>query len=318
MEAVIWFRLMNQLLILLSLFLVIFAGTLSIKYKLFSEEASKYFNKFIFYVTVPVAIFLSLVTLDVRQISGFFPFVAINTIIIFIGYILTFYFLKLFAISKDKKGVIIFAGNGGNVIYFGFPILLALYGQEHFNLGVIYAAIVISIGDLMGFYLLGVNRGEGKINLKKELLNFLTNPIVVATFLGVISAILEVPLPQFLLNSLETIAKTTTGLALFSLGIYLYGKLNFSDFKYNLLSTSIKLIFLPLLTYVFVYWIFRMDSVAAETSVLLAAMPSAVFSLSVAEAYDLDRKLTSNTIILSSLLFLLTSGLWVWILQLSH
>ncbi len=306
---------MNTLLILLSLFIIIFSGMVARKFNLFPEESCKYFNKFIFFISIPSAVFVSLATVDKQQLAKFIPFVIDNTLIIFVGYLLTFFLLKIYKISREKKGVVIFAANGGNVIYFGFPILLSLYGKEHFNLGIIYATIVISIGDLLGFYLLEINRGQVKMSFKKIITDFVLNPVVAATLMGIIFSLLEIHLPQFLTYSMDYIAKTSTGLALFSFGIYLYGKLNFDDITISLSSALFKLMLLPALAFVFVFYVFHLNSVAAETSVIMASMPSAVFSLVVADIYNLDRKLTSNTIILSSILFLVTSSFWVWTLQ---
>ena len=306
---------MDTFLILLSLFLIIFAGAGARRFNLLPEEASKYFNKFIFYISVPAVVFLSIATLDKGDLSSFLPFILTNIAVVFTGYILVYFILRYFNISADKKGVLIYSGNGGNVIYFGFPLLLSLYGAEHFNLGVMYATAVITLGDLMGFYLLGINKGGEKLKIKEITRSFLENPVVRATIAGVFVAIINISLPKFFSDSLETLSKTTTGLALFSLGIYLYGKLNFNDFKLALASSFFKLLFLPLIAYLMIYFLFKMTGPAAETSVIMAVMPTAVFSLIVADAYGLDKRLTSNAIVLSSILFLLTSGLWVFILK---
>ena len=129
---------MDTFLILLSLFLIIFAGAGARRFNLLPEEASKYFNKFIFYISVPAVVFLSIATLDKGDLSSFLPFILTNIAVVFTGYILVYFILRYFNISADKKGVLIYSGNGGNVIYFGFPLLLSLYGAEHFNLGVMY------------------------------------------------------------------------------------------------------------------------------------------------------------------------------------
>lgn len=306
----------NSFLLLLSLFLVIAAGAFSRKINILPEEASKYFNKFIFYFSAPAIVFLSITTIDTSELMSYLPFLGVNIFIIFIGYIFVFLIMKLTSVDPVRKGVLIYTGNGGNVIYFGFPILLGLFGTEHFNLGVLYGTVVITFGDLMGFYLLGVNKGNKGIDLKGVTLDFVKNPIVFATFLAVIAVVLGIIIPKTITDSLETLGRTITGLALFSLGVYLYGKLNLENLKLNLISCFFKLIALPSIAFVTAYFVFGMRGVAAETSVIMAAMPTAVFSLIVAEAYDLDRKLTSNTIVMSSILFLITINMWTWVIQL--
>ncbi len=65
----------------------------------------------------------------------------------------------------------------------------------------------------------------------------------------------------------------------------------------------------------FVTQIFKLSDIAAETSIAIACMPSAVFSLVVADMYDLDKKLTTAIVVLSSIIFLVTSIFWFSLLK---
>jgi predicted permease len=62
--------------------------------------------------------------------------------------------------------------------------------------------------------------------------------------------------------------------------------------------------------------VIKLDRVAAETSVILATMPSAVFTIIASDVYNYDKNQTSNTVMLSSVLFIATLSFWLWMMSL--
>lgn len=304
---------MNQLPVLISLFLVIFVGFLAYRFKIFSRETAQHFNKFVFYFSVPAIIFLSIADIDKSRLVIYPKFLLINTFALCLFFIVVYFLLKLTKLSREVRGSILYTSLGANVIFFGYPILLSLFPKEHFSLGVIYSIAAITIGDLTGLFLLGIDKNNNSFNLKKNLIEYAKNPIVISSFLGFTALLLNISLPKFLSSSLEILGKPTTALGLFSIGIYFGHHLNFKKINLSFIPTSIKLIIFPLIVYLLVFKLFKLEMAAAQTSVVMATMPSAIFSIVVADIYNLDKTLTSNTVILSSILFILTLPFWIWL-----
>ena len=142
-------------------------------------------------------------------------------------------------------------------------------------------------------------------------------PVVIATLIGVIIFTLNLSLPQMILDSMNIVTKTITGLALISVGLnFAYNfKFNFSNIKLNLISAILKLSILPGIVLYFTHYIFKLSEIAVITSVMLASMPTSVFSIVVADMFNLDKKLASSNILISSILFLASSVFWIWILE---
>lgn len=305
---------MNQLLILFSLFLVIFSGFLAYRFKLLSQEAAQHFNKFVFYISAPAIIFSSIITLDRSRLAIYTAFVLINIFALCLLFLTVFFFLKLTRLHRETRGSILYTSGGANVIYFGYPILLSLFPKEHFSLGVIYSIAAITLGDLTALFLLGIDKHNKSFNLKKSFIEFAQNPIVISSVLGFIILFSNISLPKFLADSLGILGKPTSALGLFSMGIYFAHQLNFKKLNLSFIPSVIKLIIFPLVIYLLTFKVFKIDLSAAQTSVIMASMPSAIFSIVVADIYDLDKTLTSNTVLLSSLLFLVTSPFWIWLI----
>lgn len=305
---------MNQIVVLFSLFLVIFFGFLSYKFKIFSEIAAQNFNKFIFYFAAPSIIFSSLVSIDRAKLASYPSFVFINILALCIFTLIVFLIFKTSNIKREIRGSFLYTSISGNLVYFAYPILLSLFPKEQFNLGVVYSIAAVTMSDMGIFFLLGMDKHGDGFSLKKNLIEFAKNPIVISSLLGFIFLFLNISLPKLLNESLDILGKPTATLGLFSMGIYFAHNFSLKKISLSFIPSIIKLLIFPLIVYILVFKIFRLDLASAQTSVVMASMPSAVFSIVVADVYDLDKTLTSNTVILSSILFLFTSAFWIWLI----
>lgn len=304
---------MEQLTTLSSLFLIIFVGFVLGRTKVLREDSVKTFNTLLFYVAIPSIVFTSLATMDKNQLELYPRFILINIIISVVSYIAVFVFLRIFVKSHAKRGGILFSSISGNVVYFGFPLLLNIYGQEHLNLGILFSIMVFAVVDLVGFLLISFDNDK-KFNLVKELKEFVKNPIVIATFSGLSALIVGIEIPELIFDTLDNLSKGVTALGLITLGLFVSYNFKLNDIKLSLLTTFLKLIFVPAFTYLIVFHLIPLEQSLAQVSVVMAAMPAAVFSLTVADIYELDTRLVSSGIIISSILFLITSSVWIAIL----
>ena len=307
---------MNQIMVLASLFLVILFGFLAYKFKIMSDQAAQSFNKLIFYFCAPAIIFSSLVSIDRGQLSSYPLFILINVSVLWSFSIVGFQILRLLDIKREIRGSLLYTSISGNLVYFAYPILLFLFPKEHFSLGVVYSVIGTALGGLATLFLLGLDKHSKIFDLKKNLSEFARNPIVISSVFGFLFLFFNIPLPKLLTDALDILGKPTATLGLFSMGIYFAHNFGFKKINLSLIPSLIKLVVLPLVVYLLVFKIIRLDLAAAQTSVIMAAMPSAVFSIVVSDVYDLDKTLTSNTVILSSILFLFTSTFWIWLITL--
>lgn len=307
---------MDQILLLLTLVLVVFIGILTSKMNIFEEKDSKIFNKFIFNISAPALFFLSTASIDLEEVSTFPKFIFVNSIFWVILYLLKFLILKRSVGDNKKIGAMLFSSSSGNVVYLGFPILLNVFSDAHLGLGVVYVLTVLLISDFLGIFLLEHLKSEkAKPDWGKIIKEFLVNPLVLASLVGGLFLISPFTLPGTVSSSLDMLGKTTTGLALFSLGIYFSNHFKVSEIKLSVVTSVIKVLIQPLML-IPLLLLFGISGAAFETSIIMTAMPAAVFTIVIADIYDLDKAITSNSIVLSTILFLLSFPGIVYILEL--
>lgn len=300
--------------ILLSLFFVAVVGFSAGKFGLFDVDARKVFSKFVFYIASSAVIFAALASLTPSDLQKLPKFVAVNSLIYILLFVLLYVVLRLAKIRYALGGTIFYTGLSANCLFLGLPFINALYGSE----GVLYAfsflAIPLSVADLAGFYGLSKWRHRGA-SISNVLKDFVLNPIILATFAGIGLLLLGTGLWAPLDNAFRLLGSGATGVALFSIGLFL-SSVSWRHFK---VGPAVAISFIKLLVVPAAAWLvgmfFGLTDVALAVTVLMAAMPSAIFCMVVATEYDLDERATADGIILSSLLFLGTSLFWVHLIQ---
>ena len=320
---------MDQLLLLLPLALIILVGILAAKFKLVQRDAYLFINKVVIFVAMPALTISGLVSLASSQISKFPQFTLVNTVSMIVFGLVLLLILSKTKLPYEKQGSIFMSVSEGNVVYFGYPIILGLFGPTYFLYAVIYFALTQQIVATFEAIVLTKKKG-GNISWKKFLSDFFKNPLVLSTIIGfIIFGIVQIfpkdlPIPTMqainsiagvfntVLTKLGSIAST---LALFSLGVYLYSNFKVNTFKLSLISSFLRLLVLPAFILLVVLYIVPMNKAAAETSVLLACMPTAVFAVIASDVYGYDKNQTSNSLIVSSTLFIGTLFFWLWVLS---
>jgi len=306
---------MNHLSIYLSLFLIISIGVLSGRLKIFNSDMCNIINKFLFNIAIPSLIILTITNISIKELSLYPTFIKFNFILNFLYIVIVFFLLRITKLTREIRGAIFYASTVGNTVYFGFPILSSLFGMEHLNLGVIYLIISLLIADIFSFLLLELDMESKKnFRISKYLKNIFTQPLIISTVIGILCFSLNFHLPNFLKDSLDTLGKTTPGLSLLSLGIYISNNLKIRRFFICLFISSVKLIIFPLLVYLLSHNIFHFANTIIQVSVILSAMPSAIFSIIISDIYKLDSKLASDIVILSTILSIITSFVWIEVL----
>jgi len=298
--------------ILLSLFFVMFIGFATGRLKLFNDEARLEFSRFVFYVATAAVIFTSVATIDVEQLSKLPGFVLANSLLYMVVFAVLYIVLRMTSVSYKTGGSILYTSLTPNLIFLGLPFIAALYGREGVLYVVAMVAVPMSVSDLAGFYVLSKWR-NGRGAIRAVLKDFITNPLVIATLAGAALLFSGLGLWYPLQRSLDLTGSGATGLALFSVGLFLASS-SWRRFQLRtaLIISVIKLLLLPLAALA-IGKLFGLGQTALAVTVLLAAMPSAVFCTVVATEYKFDEQATVDAVLLSSLLFLLTSLFWVYI-----
>jgi len=300
---------MDTVLLLLPLITVALIGYFAGRKKLFEENFSSQINKFLFFIALPIFLLGSFDGISLSYAKDFLPFILINTVIICAFYFAIYLIAKTLKVRKETTAAILTPSLSGNTFYFGFPILYAVFAQEHITYAIIYMNFVL-LSDYLGIFMISRLMGD-KFSLIKQLSDFIKTPIVLATLIALLLMLLQISLPDKILEVTDFFGKTISTMALFSLGLYFAKGVDLADLKSPFVVTIIKLMLFPLITYIVVYHIIPLPEVAAQTSVILTCMPSAVYNIIIADTYKTKKEITATSILLTSLLFIVTSIFWI-------
>ena len=121
---------------------------------------------------------------------------------------------KVCRIREDRRDTFIVAAGFPNVVFIGFPVIQALWGEGITSVGAIYY-----IASTVLFWTLGISllqRGEknGKSARWAQNIKNLFCPTVVGMFLGMAAVFFRIEVPDFILKPLSMISGVTSPLRL--------------------------------------------------------------------------------------------------------
>lgn len=259
----------------------------------------KVLNKVIIYVSLPALIFLAVQRADLSLAVIKFPLFAI--VIMLLSLAVAFAAGKLFKLSGPLMGAFLLVAAFGNTGYLGFPMTIGLFGEQNLVKSVFYdfgtVALLFTAGIMIaGYY----GDPEHKMNIAKEFAMF---PSVLALAAGL--CFNPVPLPEFLIKTLEYLGAATVPIIMLTVGLTLEGK-RIGKYAAPLAAMlAVKLLISPVFGYLAATG-GGLAGVDLGVIVLEASMPAVMLSLVVGLKYKLDVEFTSLAILTSIVVSLAT------------
>ena len=291
---------MQTIFVSLPIFIIIFLGFLTVRLKIAEEKWVSTLNTFVYYIALPALIVTSFWQIDFSKKAVWlmvFELIVINVVFCFILMTL----LKSFKVNKNLSATILLGSMIGNCVFIGIPIVEMSYGKIYLPETVLMGTFVLVISIILVIIFIEHNRPGNDSSLKRELRDFLKNPLVLALVAGIILSFfkLENPILDGIKKSIAMLGATASPIALFSLGIFMYGKKN-KKIKLSLLISGLKMILFPTVAILISVFIFKQTDI--KVLALISAMPVAVTTFSIAEKFKLDQELIGSSIIVSTLL----------------
>lgn len=298
--------------VVLPLFLMMILGYGIKKINMFDEVTLKSMNSITFKIFLPTLLFYNVYKTD---LSGVFnpqliSFAAISIIITF-----SILCLLIPIIEKDnsKRGVIIQGIFRSNFVIFGIPVIVSLFGEGYSGVTSLLIAVVVPVFNMLAVCSLEIFRG-GKINVKNIIKGVITNPLIIASALGLIFLFLGIKLPTPIEKTVNDVSKIATPLSLILLG----GSFKFSSYK-NYIKPLIITVFgrLIIVPSIFVPLAVSFGFRGVELACLLImwSAPTAVSSFTMAQQMDADSELAGQIVVFTSGLSVLTVFLWIFVLK---
>ena len=307
---------------ILVLYIFVGIGFGSAKSGLFPENASQVLSRFVIRISMPATILSKMISADFTgedyRNGGKLFVIALA----FLGLTLLLACLvtRLLGLSEITANVYKMQAMFGNVIFFAFPLFLALFGDR----GILYALFFNMGNDALlwtvGIWLASRHRGGGIKESIRHLLNintfaFAGGLILMATGVG---AVLR---DTFIDTVLSSIGATTSPLSMIFVGMVLAGiplKTFVTGKNFLALSalTLQKLLLVPLLS---IPILLAVKEFLGEETILIAvmqlSMPTATLAVSLTAEYDSDYRFAAAGVLSTTVFSILTMPLVVWVLK---
>ena len=261
---------------------------------------SRSLGRVVFYVFSPILIFDLLIQNQLKMSEAVVVIAFAFSFILLMGAItlLLGSFLKLERPALISILITTMFANTGN---YGLPLVSFAFGEQALS----YAGIYFVTTTCM-FYTLGVLFASlGHMNFKEAALGLFKVPTMYAVLLAVLVNVWGISIPVPINRAIELAAGGTIPLMLILLGLQLTHLELSSNLRALQLSVSLRLLIAPLAALLFAA-LFGLEGFTRQGSVTQASMPSMVSATVLATEYDLDSKLVTAVVFISTLLSPLT------------
>ncbi len=296
------------------IFLIILLGYILKKINFLTEEFASVINKYVFVVALPVMLFQDIALSDVKQEMNFKFFIfcfAATVSMFFLVWIIARLTLK----DKTMVGAFAQAASRGSAAILGVAFVENICGDIGSTPLMIVAAVPFF--NILSVIILVCSADTKEKNygkIKGSLINIAKNPIIIGILLGLACSLARLRIPTIPAKTIDYIARTATPMALIAVGAGFNVNEALIRIKPALGATFIKLVGLPLIYLPIAYRLGFTGSEMVSILVMLAA-PSTVSCYVMAKNMHNDGILTSNIIVLTTLLSSLTLTLWIFILK---
>ncbi|MGL4985584.1 MAG: AEC family transporter [Treponemataceae bacterium] len=301
--------------VIFPLFINIFLGYMLRQFKIINENFASQLNKLIFQVLFPVLIFSNIIHTQIDDYSSLYLAFHILTLLIALS-IITIGVIMLLERDNKRRGVLMQAIIRSNFILYGMTIPASIYTNEDLGFISILVAIIIPAFNILSVIILEVFCA-GRIHFKKILLGIITNPLIIASLIGIVCLQGQLKLPPLLDKWIISIAGLSTTLAFISLG----ASLNFSASKkiiqQLIIGSAGKLIFAPLFAVIIsILMGFRQIELIVIFSTF--APPTAIASFPMAVQMGGDKELAGQLVVVTAFFSLFTIFFGIVLLQAFH
>ena len=289
------------------LFSVVFVGYFAGKARFLSEAGVRALVAFVFNFAMPPFLFRLMAQTDLAAIAqwAFVGAYSLGALVMFaIGAAAAAVLFRL-----PPAGLIIqgFGSAFANGVLLGLPLLLWLFGEQ----GAIPALLIITL-DVILFGIVTMllevtgSRAAAHRVIGQTIRAIAVNPIIMATFFGILFGLTGAALPEVVDRTLGFIGQAAPPTALFALGATLSLRKVAGNLGPAGLMVGLKLFLHPLVVWVLVTQVFVLEPFWAHAAVIFAAGPVGANVFIFAQHYEAGVESASSAIVISTGLAMLT------------
>lgn len=300
----------STFLVVLPIFALVLAGWLARRIGVLGPNATTELNRFVVYLALPALLF------DITSHAhwsdlwqpGFIAVFGISTLLIF-----TVTVAARLCSPRHLADAAIDGLNAGyaNTAYMGFPITLAVLGQQALAPTTIASIITVCVVFAIAIVLIevGLQSEARALHLARKVgLSLMRNPLLVAPALGALFPASGLTVPVPVETFLKMLGGAASPCALVALGLFLAAKTEQEAdvTRSTAMLVGLKLVLHPIIAWVLGSMVFHLSPTLTRTVVLLAALPTGTGPFMLAEFYAREAAVTSRVILVSTMISVLT------------
>ncbi|MFY9210073.1 MAG: AEC family transporter [Aestuariivita sp.] len=282
--------------------------------RFFTQEATAYLTKFVFYFALSAMLFRFSANLSFEEVFNG------NLVLGYLWGTAFVYGIATFVAFLRKLDVATAAIEAqcaaiGNTGFLGIPMLAVIFGEAAIGPVMLVLAVdLIVFSSLIVILITGSRDGRMSLSILRTVsLGLLKNPMIVAISLGLLWSAFSIPIPDPMNEFLLILGAAATPGALFAIGASLASK-SAERFQVALWLSFCKLAIHPVCVAIGVLYIFPIDPFSAAVVISAAALPVAGNVFILALHYNAAPQRASAAIFISTVLSILTVSLTIaWV-----
>ena len=290
----------------LPFFALIGVGFWAGKTRFFTEEATAYLTKFVFYFALSAMLFKFSSNLSLGDLLNWdfiFAYLCATTLVYILATIVSLVRKKPMAEAAIEAQCAVI----GNVGFLGIPMLALLMGQDAVgHVMMVLAVDLLVFGSLVVMIIVGSRDGRMHVGIFKTLAKgLIKNPMIVSIIIGLAWSAWEIHIPAPLNEFMSMLGAAATPGALFAIGASLASKSAERVETAAWLSVC-KLLLHPLAVTYFAVFVFPVDPYAAAVMIAAASLPVAGNIYMIAQHYNVAPQRVSASILISTAVSIVT------------
>lgn len=308
------------LIVVLPVFMVIGAGFVAVRTRVFPGEVIDGVTAFATRFAVPILLFSKMKELD---IAGAFE--AEMVIAFYAGALIAGGIGIVAAIAAgvdNAKAVVIgFAAYFSNTVLIGLPVMTRAYGEPATEpmLAIIafHAPLLLTVGTIVLILATGPSGGAGGgalDALSRSVKSILRNGLMIGIVSGLCLNMSGLTLPEIVDAAVNMVASAALPTALFALGGALTRYTVRDEISWAVVGTGLSLFVHPGIAYLLGVYLFNLDEIFIRALVVTAAMPSGLNAYVFANSHKAGEGVAASTVVLSTAAAVLSVSFWLTVL----
>ena len=299
---------------ILPIFILIGMGLLSRKTGVLQSGDERVLSSYVYYFALPALLLINLAETTFTRETLQFMLAGVIPVLI----VIPFYWLirVIWRFSKDTLYLLILSTIFGSTAFFGIPFVMFAFptdqGEHLAILSVVSispVSITIAITTLELYKLGKTTIWKGLHQVVKKLS---TNPLILSILSGIVITLIGIEIPAPLSKSLHMLGSTTAIIAIFMLGVFLYGR-RYTNITKALTLSLLRIIILPIIA-LLITKMFNLPNIERTILVLMHSVPVAISMIILSERYEFYKDIIASLILISSIGAAVYLNIWLWVL----